>query len=186
MKRYMTVAALAVAGLSVSGANAAITVLGKSEARTCYESARAHLTGESALDACNKAIRDQATSAQDRLASFVNRGIVKMASADLAGAVADFDTAIALDPNEPEAFLNKGIALLNQNADSKAARAMLDAAIAKRTAKPELAYYMRGIANERIGDVRGAYEAYRQAVLLAPTWDEPRRELARFRIVRQS
>ena len=186
MKSSAMIAAFLVAALSAQTAGAESVILGKSDARTCFEAARAHLSDADALDACNKAVAADAASAQDRVGSFVNRGIVKMAGADFTGAITDFDAAIAMDPREPEAFLNKGIALLKRDADARTARAMLDAAIEKRTVKPELAYYARGIAEERIGDVRGAYRDYRKAAALAPTWEDPRRELARFRIVGQS
>jgi hypothetical protein len=38
------------------------------------------------------------------------------------------------------------------------------------------------VANELSGHVRAAYEDYRQASLLDPTWKDPKADLARFRV----
>ena len=44
------------------------------------------------------------------------------------------------------------------------------------------AYFYRAAANEDLGDARAAYGDYRQAAALAPSWDAPRLELARFQV----
>jgi hypothetical protein len=59
---------------------------------------------------------------------------------------------------------------------------MFDTAIAKKTRRPELAYYGRAVAHELAGQVRAAYQDYRQASRLDPKWRQPKLELARFRV----
>ncbi len=59
---------------------------------------------------------------------------------------------------------------------------MFDTALEKKTRRPELAYYGRAVANELTGQVRAAYEDYRQASRLDPNWKDPKAELARFSV----
>ena len=51
--------------------------------------------------------------------------------------------------------------------------------------EPEKAYYNRGVAEERLGDVRSAYFDYRTASQLKPDWSLPKIELARFTVTPQ-
>jgi tetratricopeptide (TPR) repeat protein len=121
-------------------------------------------------------------SDSDRVATLVNRGILKARLGDLEAAVLDYDSALDQDPDEAEAYLNKGFALLRLSNAAENAKPLFDSALAKRTRRPELAYYGRAVANELSGQVRAAYEDYRQASRLNPKWDDPKADLARFRV----
>jgi hypothetical protein len=59
---------------------------------------------------------------------------------------------------------------------------LFDSALAKKTRRPALAYYGRGVAREMTGRLREAYQDYRQASLIEPRWNEPKAELARFTV----
>ena len=52
-------------------------------------------------------------------------------------------------------------------------------------AHPEKVYFNRALAREDMGDTNGAYADYAQASKIAPQWDQPKREMTRFTIVRQ-
>ena len=171
-------------GASALPAVAAVTVIGNSSARTCYEAALFTSSSRDALKNCDFAIEQEALSQDDRVATHVNRGIVRMRGRDLSSAIADFDQAIALDPDQPEAYLNKAVATSHLQDGWAKALPLFDKAIEKRTRKPALAYYGRGIAHEMTGNIRAAYNDFRQASLLAPEWSEPRAELSRFVIRR--
>ena len=58
----------------------------------------------------------------------------------------------------------------------------IDQGLALGVKDPEKAYYNRAIANENLGDVTAAYRDYSKAAELAPTWDAPKTELARFSV----
>lgn len=163
---------------------AAVTVIGTSSARTCYEAALFNSSPQDALKTCDFAIEQEALTRQDLVATHVNRGIVRMHGRDLSAAIADFDQAIALDPEQAEAYLNKAVATSHLPGGWAQALPLFDKAIEKRTRKPALAYYGRAIAHEMAGNVRAAYNDYRQASLLAPEWQDPKVELSRF-VVRQ-
>lgn len=168
--------------LAASPATAAITVLGNSSARLCYEAAEARSNPSlNAIRTCDEAMRAEALSDYDRVATLVNRGILKARLGNVDDAIVDYDAALERDPGEAEAYLNKGFALLRTDAVQQA-RPMFDSALAKKTRRPELAYYGRAVANELTGQVRAAYEDYRQASLLNPKWQAPKADLARFQV----
>jgi tetratricopeptide (TPR) repeat protein len=173
----------ATALLVASPAAGAVTVLGNSSARLCYEAAESR--GNSSLTVirtCDQAMRDEGLSDYDRVATLVNRGILKARLGNLDDAIVDYDAALHRDPNEAEAYLNKGFALLHLPDAAQQARPMFDNALAKRTRRPELAYYGRAVANELTGQVRAAYEDYQQASRLDPKWRDPKADLARFSV----
>ena len=155
--------------------------IGSTLARSCYEAAEAHQTGLQALRVCNTALTEEALTHHDLTGTHVNRGIVLMLSGNLDMAERDYDRAIALDPNEPEAWLNKGINALKRG-DSQLALQFVEKAIALRTRKPAVAYYMRGIAHEEAGNVRAAYADLQRARQLDPKWSLPVAELQRYQV----
>lgn len=174
--------AAAAAAISVP-ATAGVTVIGSSSARLCYEEAdskRAPSAGS--LRICDRALNEEAMPREDIVATHVNRGIVRLRLNDVSGSLLDFDRAIALDPNEPEAYLNKGSALMRQN-HAEAALPLISLALEKQTRRPELAHFARGVAYEALGRIPEAYADFRQAAALAPQWEDARLELARFRVV---
>ena len=161
----------------------AVTVLGSSSARLCYLAADARLRPNgAALERCDAALSEDFLTDRDRVATLVNRGILKLRLERRDAAIADFDAAIAIDPDQGEAYLNKGMARLHDQAAWRDAVALFDTALAKRTRRPEIAFYGRAVAYENGGEVKAAYRDYRQASLLAPEWAEPRTELARFTV----
>jgi tetratricopeptide (TPR) repeat protein len=175
---------LLTAGLAAiaAPAHAAVTVIGNSSARTCFEAAENRFGGTGGIDDCDRALRNENLSGGDRVATHVNRGILKLRDGAVDGAIADFDRAIGLDPGQPEAYLNKGMALLRLPDGEQQAVGLFDTALAKKTRKPAIAYYGRGVANELNGRIKEAYRDYRQASMIEPKWRDPRNELARFSV----
>jgi tetratricopeptide (TPR) repeat protein len=121
-------------------------------------------------------------SRHDQVATHVNRGILRLRRGLAEAAIADFDEAIQLDPQQPEAYLNKGAALIRLNNPSEAL-GLFTVALEHNTRRPEIAFFGRAIANETLGNIRQAYQDYRRASELSPTWQDPQTELARFRVV---
>ena len=167
--------------LLVAPAGAAVTVIGSSAARICYEAAKSARVSRDGVAHCDAALADGGMTGDDEVATYVNRGILRAIGGDVGGAASDYDAALARDPGEAEAWLNKGFLMLRTEQIS-AAVPMFDAAIARKTAEPGLAHYGRAVAHELLGDVRAAYADYRRATELAPAWDVPRAELARFQV----
>ena len=173
----------AAALLAATPAIGAVSVIGNSAARSCFLAAESR--GAPTMDVlrfCDDALQREALTDQELVATFVNRGILRARLGDLDKAISDYDAALDRDPNEPEAYLNKGFALLHLSESGEQAKPLFDSALAKKTRRPELAYYGRGVAHELAGQVRAAYQDYRQASRIDPKWRQPKLELARFKV----
>ena len=182
MAKFQYLAAAALAAFSVP-ALGSVVVVGNSSARQCFEAADSPLPPTVAdVRTCDTAFTQEALSQRDIVATHVNRGILRLRRGAVDEAIADFDAAIRLDPRQPEAYLNKGAALIRSENPAEAL-GLFTVALERNTARPEIAHFGRAIANEELGNVRAAYNDYRRASELDPDWDEPRTELARFRVV---
>lgn len=182
MARYAQAFAILLAASSVP-ALGAVTVIGSSSARLCFEAADSPLTPRLRdIEYCDTAFSEEALSHHDTVATHVNRGILKLRRGNVDDAIADFDRAMALDPDQPEAYLNKGAALIRLENPAEAL-GLFTAALEYRTTRPAIAHFGRAIANEELGNVRAAYQDYQRASELDPDWQDPRTELRRFRVV---
>ena len=171
--------------LVAAPAAAAVTVIGNSSARLCYEAAEARMAPSfESLGRCDQALNQEALSEDDRNATFVNRGILYMRSGNLEAALSDYDRAIAADPRLGEAYLNKGLALVRAGRDWDKAILLFNTALENRARRPAIAHYGRAIAYEAEGHLKEAYFDYREATRLDPKWRDPQVELARFSVKR--
>lgn len=161
----------------------AALVLGEGPAQACYEAARADRNDILALRTCNSAF-ETALSHSDRVATSINRGIILVNRRDPEAALADFNRAISLDPESGEAYVNRGAALVLM-AEYDEAILSLTRGIELASDELHKAYFNRAIAYEELGQVRNAYEDYSRAAELAPDWQMPRAELARFTVTRR-
>lgn len=182
MNRLSLVIALSLTGTAVA-AQASVLVVGGGLAQSCYEAAEARDSSAGALDTCNRALTEEMVTPEDRVATHVNRGILYFHRSAVSQAAADFDRALQLDPREPDAWLNKAV-LTVKHGNAVEALPMIEQAIALKTRRPALAYYLRGIVQEDRGDLRAAYHDFRKAQSLEPKWREPAVELARFQVRR--
>lgn len=183
--RFIAAALASTLAMSATASQAAITVFGTDAARRCYLAAQAESKSVSDMRTCDDALSQRELSGRDRVATHVNRGILHVVSGRFDRGIADYDRAIALDADEPDAYLNKGLALLRRDRDGASAVELLTIAIERGTREPAIAYYSRGVANEFKGDIRAAYFDLRRAQELAPDWEAPARDLERYQVVGQ-
>jgi tetratricopeptide (TPR) repeat protein len=165
-------------------AQSSVTTIGAGPAQACYQAARAGSSGLAALRDCDAALDDFSLNDADRAATFTNRGVLRLQRREAPAALADFDASLALDASRGEPHVNRGAALILLGRAQDAISA-IDAGLALGTADPHEAYFNRAIAREELGDVVGAYRDYSRAAALAPEWDLPQLELARFSVERR-
>ncbi len=180
MKAFVLATTIITASAAIP-ATASIVTVGGSFARTCYQAAEARAANDANITACDRALAEQTLSDRDRLATHVNRGILRMVRNDLAGSRWDYDRAAALDPNEPEVWLNLGVLRYTEGNSDDAVR-MFAKAIELQTREPAFAYYGRGLAYEDKGDFKSAYADYVRARTLDPSWRQPALELQRYEV----
>jgi tetratricopeptide (TPR) repeat protein len=171
--------------LAASGsAEAAMLVIGGGDARACYEAAETRSSPQAGIAVCERALRDEALSRRNRLATRVNLGVVRIWAGEETRAIAEFDAVLAEAPALAEAKVNKAVALVRLNRERPLAIALLSEALAAGVSRPEVAHYARGMAHELEGNVAAAWRDYRRAAELRPGWAEPARQLQRFTLSR--
>lgn len=174
---------IAAGAAAAAPVGASVIVIGNSDARLCYEAADSPMVpAASDIRRCDEALLHDALSGYEMVATHVNRGILRLRRGMVDDAIRDFDRAIALDANQPEAYLNKGAALLRRENAAEAMN-LFTLALDRHTTRPALAHYGRAIANETLGNLSAAYRDYSAASRIAPDWREPQLELARFRVI---
>jgi tetratricopeptide (TPR) repeat protein len=162
----------------------AVTVLGGGLARECSVAA---LKGESDVrfDAvCTQALDTELMSLRDRAGTYVNRGVLKLRRKQFDAARWDFNRAIETKPDLGEAYINRGAAAIGAHRYAEGL-ADVNKALELGVEEPEKAYYNRALAYEGLDDMKAAYFDYQKALEIAPDWDQPRRELARFTVERR-
>jgi tetratricopeptide (TPR) repeat protein len=166
--------------MSASQSQAVTIVIGGGLANECYSTAENGDVNK-AFDVCTRALSNPDLSVRDRAATYVNRSVVRIRVRDYSGAIADCDQSIQRWPDLSEPHVNRGAALINLDRP-RDALTELDFAINKGLDKVHLAYYNRGLAKEKINDLRGAYLDYRKALELDPTFTLASEQLERFLI----
>lgn len=169
-------------------AYAATTMVGDTPTIACAKAAAAETPSaqfsepsrRDALAQCNAALADKIVE-QDRTATLVNRGIILAAAGEVPAALDDYNAALERDPSLTNAHINHGSALLRAGRFAEA-RADFDRAIAMGTDQPTLAYFNRGLANEKLGALTAAYRDYKKAQSLSPDFAPASAELARFQV----
>src|ERR1700722_2411546 len=185
LKILVLAAAGAVLLFPVSKASAADSVLPMSRdpMEQCSNfAARAETSGGAsdwALKLCGQAVARAKGMREELAAAYVNRSVIHLARLEYDAALADSDAAIRVNSSLPQAHINRGIALTAEKRNKEASQAFTDA-LALAPSHPEIVYFDRAMAREDDGDAKGAYLDYRKAAQLAPTWDTPKQQLARF------
>ena len=170
--------------LSASPSAGSVLVVQDGLAATCFMSASSKRNNWTAIEECSSALDHELMTQDDRVATLVNRGTLRMRAGDLQNAARDFDRALAMDPMEPETWLAKSISALESGNGSLALRSS-NRALDLQTRRPAIAYYVRGLAREMTGDVEGAYADLVRARDLNPQWSDPAHQLTRYKVVRR-
>ncbi len=181
--RPIVLASFVFASLIAGGACGQVTVFSgsTSQATNCSLAALHGSANAESIATCTVAIEHEPLLGRDLAGTYVNRGVLWMRLSDWRRAMADLDTAVALEPAMGEAWINRGAVLIAQRRLSEGV-SDIDRGLAFNPQQPEKAYYNRALAKERLDDLKGAYFDYAKAAELAPAWDAPQLELKRFNI----
>jgi tetratricopeptide (TPR) repeat protein len=164
-------------------ANAAETVFGAGPAQFCYQAADQGLPARDYMTYCNQALNGFLSN-DDRAATYVNRGVLELSLAEINAAQDDFNAGLAINANLGEAYVDRGATLIAQKKYVDAIND-INKGIAIGSKQLQFAYYDRAIANEAQGDVKAAYDDYRQALAISPDFTLAADELKRFKVVQK-
>jgi lipoprotein NlpI len=164
-----------------SQAQAAVSVLGGGAAETCYQGADTGGSPFDFLSYCDQALAGELTD-HDRAATYVNRGVLRLALGENRPASMDFTTGLGINAQMGEGWVDLGA---TQITDKRFADAIanIDKGLKLGVKQPHLAYYDRAMAQEALGNLQAAYDDYRQALTIAPDFVLASNELKRFKIV---
>jgi tetratricopeptide (TPR) repeat protein len=183
----LTTAGLTIAADAAWADVGAVSILGSNAVKICSDHARSVAEGgavsRQGLEACDEAIKHVALSDTELAASYVNRGVIHLAIGNAAAAVGDDNAALQIQPTLTDALVNRGAAFAAQKRFADAV-GDFDHALALSPGHPERIYYNRAMAHEDMGQLKAAYLDYLKASQLAPSWTQPKADLARFTVVR--
>jgi tetratricopeptide (TPR) repeat protein len=182
MRKLTLAAGIATLALPLSAAHAAVITVGGPLSRLCYEAALQQDDRQSAIEGCTRSLEEEALLRNDRAGTYVNRGILRMNRGEDALADADFDAALALERDLPDAWLNKAFIRIRQG-DGRAALPLLEEGIKRNPDRRALAIFARGVAYEEMGQFDLAYADLKRAHEIEPGWSLPSKYLAHYRVV---
>lgn len=166
---------------SVGGAHAAVTVIGSGSAELCFRAADQGESPRKSIPYCDDALSGPLTR-DDRAATYINRGVLELAMMRVSAAQDDFNAGLAINENLGEAYVDRGATLIAQK---KFSEAIIDInkGLSLNAKQPHIAYYDRAVADEALGNLKAAYDDYRQALTVQPDFKQASDELKRFKIV---
>lgn len=170
--------------VSVLPASAAVTVLGAGLAQACYQAAEYGGNPKEGIAACGASLDQETLTADDRAATYINRGILYARSKEPLKAISDYDTGLHIRPKLAEGYVDRGASYIVLRKYQQALDD-INEGLRLGTSRPHIAYYDRAMAHEGLGDIRGAYQDYRHAVELAPDFKLAVEQLERFRVIRK-
>jgi tetratricopeptide (TPR) repeat protein len=157
-------------------------IQGGGYARRCYEAVKERAYHLKAIEICDIAIDQEDLSRSNRAATLINRGIVFMRQENYDRAMKDYDRALALAPDMPEAKINLGATLYHLERFEEAVAALDGGVRVEDRQARAAAYYNRAISRERLGDIQRAYDDYRAALAAVPGYPPAVRQLQRYSI----
>jgi tetratricopeptide (TPR) repeat protein len=172
-------------------ARAAIAVFGGGEGEACWRAALAStlIHMDSAVEEarwkadsivlCDDALAGPELTRQDVANTWVNRGILEMSREGYRKAEDNFREALRLYPKLAEAHVDLGSTMINLHRYQEGI-VETKLGIDLNSKEIERAYYNLGIAYEYLGRLQEAYDSYKMAAQLKPTWQDPKDEMARF------
>ena len=148
--------------------NAAVTVVGSSDALICYKHAKYGYTSQSSVFTCLKAISEKTISKKDLDATRINLGIIYNNKSKPRMALEQFEIAIKNKNMKAEVLLNQGNSLLLLK-DYKGALEKYQASYDNNLEDISAIYFNKGMAHEYLGNIDKAVSFYKKAVTLNPS-----------------
>ncbi len=176
MRTCCLAALLLLSPLAAANAQMSVSTFGATDAQLCFRAAADEFVSDT--DDCDEALRGGTLTARDRMATYVNRGIILNREGRLDEALADFNKALERDGELAEAFLNRGNTyfLMRQYDD---AIADYEASLKYGLEKAHVAWYNIGLAYEAKRENMKAIEAFNASLAINPDFGPAQKKLGR-------
>jgi tetratricopeptide (TPR) repeat protein len=177
----------AIMALGLLGAPAAqaqtIVTIGSGLAHDCYLHAKAGNQLREGVPICSLALDHDILSKKDRAGTFDNRGVMLDMLGRTNEAAADFNMAIALDPELGDPYVNLG-AMLIKKGEHQAALEQINKGMDLGMGFPHIGYYDRAVAEQMLGRYKEAYYDYKKVLELEPNFAMASERLKDFVVTR--
>ena len=184
MKLFLAAAALAAATLpSVAASPVRQMIYNVDAATQCSAAANDQADLKLGIGWCDTALTDPLSN--HRAALLMDRGVVKVRLGNNAGALADYNAAIALDEHLGDAYVSRAGVLITMKRYDEA-RSDIAQGMALGATNMHAAFFGHAVIEEEQGDTKAAYRDYKQALAIKPDYWAAQRELARFKVVTRS
>ncbi len=163
-----------------SVANAAETIYGTQRGQQCFQDTKFGNSPSAALTVCNEALKKEVMSRKDRARTLVNRGINLNALERFDAAEEDFEEALEIWEDLPEAYANRGNTSMLQK-EYDAAREDYSRALENNVRDANKVHFNRALTYEAEKRYDEAYEDLKKSGSLDPTWRETQERLTIYR-----
>ncbi len=186
--RIMTVIGgiIGVSAIVFQTASAQSLVVGDGGAQECYYSVKHGDPGRaSTIKNCKKALRDPNLSMKDEAATHVNLGILLMRTKNFEAARDQYEKALAMRSDLPEAHINYAANLIYLGDYSQAVKSATTS-IELGTKKMPEALFNRAMAYDNLKQYNEAYADLKKALNLRPNWKPALSAIANYEVAPQT
>ena len=167
-------------------ASAQSLVIGDGGAQECYYSVKHGDPGRaSSIKNCKEALRDPNLSVRDEAATHVNLGILLMRTKDFAAARDQYEKALSMRSDLPEAHINYAANLIYLGDYSQAIKSATTS-IELGTKKMPEALFNRAMAYDNLKRYNEAYADLKKALKLRPNWPPALSAIANYEVAPQT
>lgn len=158
--------------------SSSVTKTGSANAKKCEIYAGFKSVVETWLDVCEAALNEPDLSAQNRLATLYNKGLIHMRQNEIETALSLFDAALEIDEDFAPSFLAKAMIASNKHQYERAV-SLANISLAKGLLNTYEAYNVIGYAREGQFEFDKARSAYLNALKIRPGASDARLNLER-------
>lgn len=176
-------ALIGVAAIGSAAQAQVVMTIGNGRAHECFIHAKTGDQPRIGVTVCNKALTHDTLSKTDRAGTHDNRGVVLNMLGRTEEAAADFNMAIALDPNLGDAYVNLG-AMLIKEGRHEAALVQINKGIDLGMAFVHIGYYNRAVAEQLLGRFKESYYDYKKVLEIEPNFTLASERLKDFTVTR--
>ena len=153
--------------LATNGLNAAITVIGNSDAAICYRQAELGSSSKSSILICLESLSKRSLSEDLHAATRVNLGIIYNNSLKPYLALEQFALAVENDFARPEAYLNQGNSFFLIK-DFSVALEKYKISLVNNIKDISAVYFNMGLTYENLGNFKEAVKHYKKSISIKP------------------